>query len=173
VTTCKATRLPDRARWLTASVLLAFSCAGGAAHAPNATRPIEETRAVHVIAASVRSAGERPLAGGTVLLASGRSIHVDVAVERHRYGVAYLTAGDLASMVPSEDLPPHMPDGDLPIVQGSGPDHDAVVLVLFADDYLQDDLAGDRHEMTTITAENKIHRDVRDFLTQARARKLR
>jgi len=55
---------------------------------------------------------------------------------------------------------------------GEGPDADTIVLVLFADDYQYDDLAGEQHESTTITAEKKLTRDVRDFLVQARSKNL-
>ena len=47
-----------------------------------------------------------------------------------------------------------------------------MILVLFADDYQYDDLAGESHESTNITAENRLTRDVRDFLVQARSKKL-
>ena len=53
-----------------------------------------------------------------------------------------------------------------------GEESAAVILLLFAQDYEYDDLAGEQHESTTITAEKKLARDVRDFLVQARARNL-
>jgi hypothetical protein len=87
-----------------------------------------------------------------------------------KYGVAYLTTGDLSGL-DSRPISPHT-GGDLPVVQGAGEDNDAVVLLLFAPDYQYDDLSGDQHESTTITAEKKLARDVRDFLVQARARNL-
>jgi|GEM_PF-2279470 len=157
---------------LALTVALTSACTREGARSPNRARPVDEARAVNLIATTLTSAGERPRPGRSVRLASGRALGVDVTVEGHRYGISYLTASDLADLSPRDDLPPHMPDGDLPIAQGSGPDRDVVVLVLFADDYLHDDLAGDRHERTAIAAERRIQRDVRDFLTQARARKL-
>jgi hypothetical protein len=97
---------------------------------------------------------------------------VDVGTEGHRYGIAYLTGADRELLDEKADLPPHAPGGDLPVVQGSGPDADAVILVLFAEDYQYDDFRGTEREATGIAAERKLARDVRDFLAQARLRKL-
>jgi hypothetical protein len=47
------------------------------------------------------------------------------------------------------------------------------ILILFQDNYVFDDLAGESHELTVITTERKLTRDVRDFITGARARKFK
>lgn len=147
-------------------------CGGPDAKAPNPTRPIDERRAVPLIAQAYKDSGAQASDGRDMRLVSGKTLHVDVGTVGHKYGVAYLTTGDASSLDAKTDLPPHTPGGDLPVVQGTGPDADAVILVLFDSDYLWDDLMGAEHEATNITAEKKLTRDVRDFVVQARSRNL-
>jgi hypothetical protein len=148
------------------------ACAGQRAKPPNPMRSIDERRAIPLIAQAYQDTGVTPSEGRDIRLSTGKMIHVDVGTAGRKYGVAYLTSGDLSGLDPKTDLPPHTPGGDLPVVQGSGEESAAVILLLFAQDYEYDDLAGDQHESTTITAEKKLARDVRDFLVQARARNL-
>ena len=148
------------------------ACAGQRAKAPNPMRSIDERRAIPLIAQAYQDTGVTPTEGRDIRLSTGKMIRIDVGTAGRKYGVAYLTTGDLSGLDPKTDLPPHTPGGDLPVVQGSGEESAAVVLLLFAQDYEYDDLAGDQHESTTITAEKKLARDVRDFLVQARARNL-
>ncbi len=134
---------------------------------------MDESRALSLAAQALGDAGETPAAGRDVLLATGRSLHVDVGVVGHRWGIAYVTADDLAALHPAADLPPRALSGDvLPVVQGVGSDGGAIVLVLWADDYSYDDASGGGHEATSIAAERRIARDVRDFVSQAHAKAL-
>ena len=55
----------------------------------------------------------------------------------------------------------------LQLVRGNGADADARILLLYDEDYLYDDHVGTEREETTITAEKKLERDVRDFLVRA------
>ena len=57
------------------------------------------------------------------------------------------------------------------LVSGIGTDSDARILLLYDTDYLYDDDVGEEHEETTLTAELKLRRDVRDFLVRAHAEK--
>src|SRR5882672_5436280 len=148
----------------TVPFLFLTACAGQEAKAPNPMRSIDERRAVPIIAQAYEDSGQTPSEGRDMRLATGKALHIDVGTAGHKYGVAYLTSGDLSVLDPKTDLPPHTPGGDLPVVQGAGQDADAVVLLLFAQDYQYDDLSGAQHESTTITAEKKLSRDVRDFL---------
>src|SRR5258706_5779730 len=152
--------------------LFLAACAGQEAKQPNPMRSIDERRAIPIIAQAYQDSGQNPSEGRDIRLTTGKTLHVDVGTAGRKYGVAYLTTGDLSVLDAKADLPPHTPGGDLPVVQGAGQDADAVVLLLFAQDYQYDDLAGEQHESTTITAEKKLARDVRDFLVQARARNL-
>jgi hypothetical protein len=148
------------------------ACVSQEAKQPNPLRPIDERRAIPIIAQAYADSGETASEGRDIRLPTGKPLRVDVGTVGHKYGIAYLTTGDLSGLDAKTDLPPHTSEGDLPVVQGSGADGDAVILVLYATDYQYDDLAGEQHESTTITAEKKLARDVRDFLVQARARKL-
>jgi hypothetical protein len=154
------------------ALLFLAACAGQEAKQPNPMRSIDERRAIPIIAQAYQDSGQSPAEGRDMRLSSGKTLHIDVGTAGRKYGVAYLTNGDLSGLDPKADLPPHTPGGDLPVVQGVGEDSDAVILLLFAPDYQYDDLAGEQHESTTITAEKKLSRDVRDFLVQARARNL-
>ena len=158
------------------SILLFLSIAAGCAtpepKPPNATQPLDERRAVGIITQVYKDAGATASSGRPVRLSTGRSLRVDVGTEGHRYGVAYLTDADRALLDEKADLPPRAPGGNLPVVQGAGPDVDAVILLLFAEDYQEDDFRGTEREATGIAAERKLARDVRDFLAQARLRKL-
>jgi hypothetical protein len=55
----------------------------------------------------------------------------------------------------------------LQLVRGADNEADARILLLYDEDYLYDDHIGTEHEETTITAEKKLARDVRDFLVRA------
>ena len=154
------------------AAFLAASCATPAPKPPNPTQPLDERRALAVIAQAYEEAGATAVSGRAIRLATGRSLYVDVGTDGRRFGVAYLTAVDQGALDAKTDLPPHSPGGDLPVVQGAGPDDGTVVLVLFAQDYQYDDFRGTDRAATGIAAERRLARDVRDFLAQARLRKL-
>jgi hypothetical protein len=162
----------QRSSALLTALVLDTACAGQGARSPHAASLVDEPRALRLIASAVTAAGEQPTSGVTIRLPSGRELRVDVGVRGHRYGVAYLTETDLAELRPSEDLPPPLPDGDLPLVQGGGADHEVVALVLLARPEIEGALQADRHEQAVIAVENRIQRDVRDFVSQARKRRL-
>src|SRR5258706_6481436 len=143
--------------------LFLAACAGQEAKQPNPMRSIDERRAIPIIAQAYQDSGQNPSEGRDIRLSTGKTLHVDVGTAGRKYGVAYLTSGDLAGLDPKTDLPPHTPGGDLPVVQGASDDSDAVILLLFAPDYQYDDLSADQHESTTITTEKKLAGDVRDF----------
>jgi len=155
---------------------IVFSLLGGCAtpdaKPPNPTHPLDERRALDVINQAYKDVGATTADGRAIRLVTGRPLRVDVGTEGRRYGIAYLTGADQALLDARADLPPHTPGGDLPVVQGAGPDADAVILLLFAEDYQYDDFVGTGREASGIAAERKLARDVRDFLTQARLRKL-
>jgi hypothetical protein len=57
----------------------------------------------------------------------------------------------------------------LQLVRGVGAEVDAKILVLHDTNYLYDDQIGTEHEATILTAEQKLARDVRDFVVRAHA----
>ncbi len=145
------------------------ACGGAPPRAPNPTRPLDERRAVEIIIQAFHDQRDRPVPGHAVQLAPSRQLEVDVVAQGRKYGVAYVTArerSELGSALPPRD--PAMGDA-LQLVSGLGSDGDARVLVVHDSDYLYDDHVGEEHEDTTMTAELKLRRDVRDFLVRAHA----
>jgi hypothetical protein len=139
---------------------------------PPGPRPVEEHRAIVVIGQAYQKEGQTAESGRVMQLASGRTLKVDVGTAGRKYGVAYLTSADVAGLDPSRDLPPPMPANDLPLVQGTGADADAVILVLLSTNYLDAAGVGSQGAPASASAEQRIAQDVRDFLVQARARHL-
>lgn len=153
-----------------AAAVLAAGCGPGEARAPNPTKPIDERRAIEVIRRAMRAEGVEPAPGRDEKIAGqGKMIHLDVGVSGKRYGVAYVTSEDaqeLGSAIPS----PNQKDEKLKLVP-AGNDGQIHVLLLFQQNYLYDDLAGEVHEQTMITAEGALARDVRDFVTYAKSKR--
>jgi len=147
------------------------SCSSPPPRTANPTRPLDERRAIEVIIQAFREERDRPAPGLDVPVALERTLHVDVIADGKKYGVAYVTAAErqaLGSALPPRD--PAMGDA-LQLVSGVGADGDARVLVLHDLDYVYDDHVGEAHEKSTVTAELKLGRDVRDFLVRARTEK--
>ena len=151
---------------LTAGV---YGCSSPPPRQANPTRPLDEQRAIRVIIRAFHDQKDAPVPGRQVELPAGAPLQIDVASQGHRYGVAYLTAAERLAL--GAALPPRDPAmGDaLQLVRGTGPDAEARILVLYDEDYLYDDHIGTEREETTITAEHKLARDVRDFLVRAQA----
>jgi hypothetical protein len=157
----------------TALVTIAlFGCSPGEAKAPNPTRPLDERRALEVIQQAVKNEGVAPAAGRDVkLTGNAKDIHIDVGVEGKEYGIAYITEDDakkLGDAIPS----PNKKDERLRLVR-SGDDGETRIVLLYQDNYLYDDLAGEDHSQTTISCERALTRDVQDFITHARTQKYR
>ncbi len=151
--------------------LLALSgCGPGEAKAPNPTRPLDERRAIEVIRRAMRNEGAEPDAGRDEPLAgNGKPLHIDVGVKGHGYGVAYITSEDAEAL--GNAIPPaNKKDEKLKLVR-AGADGETHVVLLFQQNYLYDDLTGEAHEKTTITAESALASDVQDFITHARTQK--
>ena len=150
-----------------ALLLLAAGCGNSGARAPNPTKPIDERRALDVIARAIRGQHLSPAAGRDEKV-GGKTIHIDVSVAGKKFGVAYITSDDathLGDAIPA----PNKKDEKLKLVP-VGDDGKAHVLLLFQQNYLYDDLVGDAHEQTMITAESSLARDVRDFITYAKSK---
>jgi hypothetical protein len=156
-----------------AVVALCAACGGPPPRTANPARPLDERRALAIIAETFRAEQEEPVAGSDVSLSPQHRLHVDVLAQGKRFGVAYVTANErglLGRALPPRD--PGMSDA-LQLVSGIGADADARVLVLYDADYLYDDETGEAHEKSTVTAELKLRRDVRDFLVCVHAGKCR
>ncbi|WP_437586332.1 hypothetical protein [Sorangium sp. So ce1000] len=145
------------------------ACSGGEARAPNPMRALDERRAIEVIRQAMAHEGAQPARGREVELTSGKKVRIDVGVQNRSYGVIYVTDEDaqaLGAAIP----PPNGRDEKLRIVRG-GPDGAIRLVLLYQQNYLYDDLVGESHERTTITAERELTRDVQDFITYARTQK--
>lgn len=161
-------------RWVAAlgAVLalgLGAGCGPGEAKAPNPTRQLDERRAIEIIRRAVKNEGVEPAAGrDETLVGNGKVLHIDVGVSGKSYGIAYISSDDAASL--GDAIPaPNNKDEKLKLVRvGDGETH---VVLLYQQNYLYDDLAGEAHEQTTITCERALTRDVQDFITHARSQK--
>ena len=146
--------------WVAAGFFLACACGGPPAENASALRPVDERRAADVIAKVFHDARIETERGRVVELGPLHPVTMEIAARGRSFGVAYLTREEEVEL--AVNLPPHPADSDaLVIVPGSNRSH---VLILFERDYLQDDLKGESHSQTSIAAERKIERDVRDFL---------
>lgn len=147
-----------------ALILSTIGCGPPAAKAPNPTRPIDEGRALKLIAQSVRAEGFEALPPRMVKLSGGTQVRLDVGVNGREFGFVYLTASDIQSL--GKDPLATRPDtgNELIVRSGEGEDDKLHVVILYASDYKYDDNIGEDHEATAITAENKLDRDARDFL---------
>jgi hypothetical protein len=154
---------------LLAPPLASASVAGCGHDAPPAKhplRPLSEQRASNIISGVFRDAGLKPEADRYLKVAHHEQrLRLEVAAAGRRFGVAYLTEDDVRLF--GDVLPPHPTDDALAV--GSVDGHR--VLVLFAGDYTEDDLAGDEHSATTIAADRRVARDVRDFVQRAQEQK--
>jgi hypothetical protein len=150
--------------------LAAVGCGPGEAKAPNPTRPLDERRAIEVIRRAIRNEGESPDAGrDEPLTRSGTPIHIDVGVKGHAYGIAYITSEDAESM--GTAIPAANKKEEKLKLTSAGPEGEIHIVLLYQQNYLYDDLTGEAHEKTTITAESALARDVQDFITHARTKK--
>ena len=153
------------------ALLVASACGGPPPRAPNPTRPLDERRAVEIILNAFRAERDRGVTGRTIVLPGNKSLEVDVSATGHKYGVAYVTGNERRELGNAVPMPqPGMEDA-LHLVRGTGADAEAKILVLHDTNYLYDDQVGEGHEATVLTAENKLERDVRDFIVRAHAEK--
>jgi hypothetical protein len=154
---------------MTAALALA-GCSQGEAHAPNPTRPLDEQRAIEVIKRAVQAEGVQPSPARELPMPTGASkpFRIDVGIAGHDHcGIAYITSQDLTDL--GDAIPPPNKKDERLRIRNLGSDGLTRVVLLYQDNYLYDDLAGDAHEQTTITVENELTRDVSDFVTHARA----
>jgi hypothetical protein len=162
---------PTHAGPATLLLAAAVACGSPPPRAPNPTRALDERRAIEIILQAFHDERDPPVHGHPVNLAPSRALEVDVLSQGRKYGVAYVTSNERVALGPA--LPPREPGmGDaLQLVSGIGDEGDARILVLHDTDYVYDDQVGEDHEETTVTAELKLRRDVRDFLVRAHAEK--
>ncbi|HVK66013.1 MAG TPA: hypothetical protein VM694_16135 [Polyangium sp.] len=149
----------------------ALGCGPEPVRAPNPTRTLDERRALEVIRRAVAQEGVQPAPARDVDLRSGKALRVDVSIDGHEYGIAYISDEDLDKLGDSIK-PPNGTDEKLRL-ERVGPEGEVRIVLLYQANYRYDDLAGESHELTTITAERTLTRDVRDFITYAKTKKFK
>jgi hypothetical protein len=92
-------------------------------------------------------------------------LRLDVAAKEKRFGIAYITWQDADKL--GDSLPKRRDPDAIIVVRGSGDDDDVHAALLFAADYMQDDLSGEAHTSTSIAAEKKLELATRDILRRA------
>ncbi|HEY5146029.1 MAG TPA: hypothetical protein VII82_04650 [Polyangiaceae bacterium] len=143
-----------------------LGCGGDPAKAPTILRPLDEPHAVAVMARVFRQLGVEPVRNRVIQFgSSGNSLTLDVAAKNRRFGIAYITWQDADKL--GDDLPKRGDPDAIVVVHGSGADDDVHTALLFAADYMQDDLSGERHTSTAIAAEQKLELATRDVLHRA------
>jgi hypothetical protein len=152
---------------LLAALLLACADDTPSSRTPTQAKPMDEPRAQGVIARTFQAGGVEPEGGRTFALSAKDTPKLEVAAAGHKFGVIWLTAElktQLAGFLPKHDND----EGSLVVLDGAGADTGGHALVLWESDYVTDDLSGVSHSSTEIAAENKLERDVRDFLLKAK-----
>jgi hypothetical protein len=144
----------------------ASGCGGSAPRAPNILRPIDEPHAVSIMARVFREFSLDPVRNRVITFGpNDTQLRLDVAAKDKRFGIAYITWQDADRL---GDALPRRGDPDaIIVVHGTGDDADVHAALLFAADYMQDDLAGESHTSTSIAAEQKLELATKDVLRRA------
>jgi hypothetical protein len=141
-------------------------CGGDAPKAPNILRPIDEPHAVSIMARVFRDFSLDPVRNRFIAFGPNDSqLRLDVAAKDKRFGIAYITWQDADKL--GDALPKRGDPDAIIVVRGNGDDSDVHAALLFAADYMQDDLAGESHTSTSIAAEQKLELATKDILRRA------
>jgi len=144
----------------------AAACSGDPPRAPNVLRPIDEPHAVSIMAKVFRELNLEPVRNRIIKFGPhDAELKLDVAAKDRRFGIAYITWQDADKL--GEDLPKRRDPDAIIVVRGNGDDDDVHAALLFAADYMQDDLAGEAHTSTSIAAEQKLVLATKDILRRA------
>jgi hypothetical protein len=177
-----ATAMPEACRpWLCRVILGAFlaivvvvatgACGGDPPRAPTPLRPIDEAHAASIIAHAIRAVGFTAEKGRSIHLTAPngtemRELKLDVAAKGKQWGIAYITTSDGEQL--GDVLPRSRDPERFTVVHGAGDGEDATrAVLLFAGDYMEDDLAGDDHTQTSIAAEEKLDIAARKIAREA------
>jgi hypothetical protein len=147
---------------------LAFESVFGPAPSkpPTILRPVDEPHAVAIMARVFREFGLEPVRNRLIKYGANQvDLRLDVAAKERRFGIAYITWQDADKL--GSDLPRRGDPDAIIIVRGNGDDDDVHAALLFAADYMQDDLSGESHTTTSIAAERKLELATRDVLRRA------
>jgi hypothetical protein len=142
------------------------SCSQDPPRSPTILRPIDEPHAVAIMARVFREFGLEPVRNRIIKFGPAQAdLRLDVAARDRRFGIAYITWQDVDKL--GDELPKRRDPQTNVVVRGNGDDDDVHAVLLFAADYMQDDLSGDAHTATSIAAERKLELATRDVLRRA------
>jgi hypothetical protein len=151
---------------LATAVVCAGACSGEPPRAPNILRPIDEPHAVAIMAKVFREFNLEPVRNRIIKFGPNDvDLKLDVAAKDRRFGIAYITWQDADKL--GDDTPKRRDPDAIIVVRGNGDDDDVHAALLFAADYMQDDLAGEAHTATSIAAEQKLLLATKDILRRA------
>jgi hypothetical protein len=153
---------------LFAAVLSAtvVGCGDDTPKAPPTLRPIDEPHAVAIMARIFRELGVEPVRNRNIKFGpTDTELRLDVAAKDKRFGIAYITWQDADKL--GDAIPKRVDRDAIIVVRGNGDDDDVHAALLFAADYMQDDLSGEAHTATSIAAEKKLELAARDILRRA------
>ncbi len=142
------------------------ACSGEQPKAPTILRPIDEPHAVSIMAKVFRDFGLEPVRNRTIKFGpNDAELRLDIAAKDRRFGIAYITWQDADKL--GSELPKRRDPDAIIVVRGNGDDDDVHAALLFAADYMQDDLSGEAHTATSIAAEQKLVLATKDILRRA------
>ncbi len=151
---------------LTVLFTAASGCGGEDAKAPTILRPLDEPHAVQIMASIFRDFGLDPVRNRMISFGpDGGQLKLDVAAKGKQFGIAYITWQDADKL--GDALPKRRDPDAIIIVHGNGDDSDVHAALLFAADYMQDDLSGEAHTSTSIAARQKLELATKDILRRA------
>ncbi|HEY6460249.1 MAG TPA: hypothetical protein VIY73_08855 [Polyangiaceae bacterium] len=142
------------------------ACGGDPPRAPTILRPIDEPHAVSIMAKVFRELNLEPVRNRIIKFGpNDAELRLDIAAKDRRFGIAYITWQDADKL--GDDLPKRRDPDAIIVVRGNGEDDDVHAALLFAADYMQDDLAGESHTSTSIAAEQKLSLATKDVIRRA------
>jgi len=151
---------------VTLLVAAATGCGGEDAKSPTILRPLDEPHAVQIMASIFKDFGLEPVRNRMISFGTGDGqLKLDVAAKGKQFGIAYITWQDADKL--GDALPKRRDPDAIIIVHGNGEDSDVHAALLFAADYMQDDLSGEAHTATSIAARQKLELATRDILRRA------
>jgi hypothetical protein len=152
--------------YLVTAALVTAACGGGDPQAPTILRPVDEPHAVSIMARVFRQFDLEPVRNRVIKFGpNDTALRLDVAAQDRRFGIAYITWQDADKL--GDALPKRVDPDAIIIVHGNGEDGDVHAALLFAADYMQDDLSGESHTSTSIAAEQKLEIATKDILRRA------
>jgi hypothetical protein len=151
---------------LATAVVCTGACSGDPPKAPTILRPIDEPHAVSIMAKVFRELGFEPVRNRNIKFgANDAELRLDIAAKERRFGIAYISWQDADRL--GDETPKRRDPDAIIVVRGNGDDDDVHAALLFAADYMQDDLAGEAHTATSIAAEQKLILATKDVLRRA------